>query len=103
MMTALPPPKVVPARRVLICHTAGKAEYVGECFLLGRVTAEAGPAQTGTQDGGVDGDDGTQTGLRVSGQRDLFRAMRGNEFEHSFQRLTNGGGSPYLVTDNLGK
>jgi hypothetical protein len=37
----------------------------------------------------VDGDDGTQTGIRVGGQRHLFGAVGGDELEHSFQRCTN--------------
>ena len=95
--------QVVSARRVLVCHTAGEAEHVGERFFLGRVRAEAGPAKAGAQDGGVDGNDGTQTGVRVGGQRHLFRAVRGDEFEHWFQRCTNVRLQPCLVTDNLGK
>jgi hypothetical protein len=74
---------------VLKCHPAGESEHISERFCLGRVRAETGPAEAGAQDGGVDGNDGTQTGLRVGGQRHLFGAVRVDEVEHLFQRCTN--------------
>ncbi len=81
--------QVVSARRVLVGHAAGEAEHIGQRFFLGPVDTEAGSAEARAQDGGVDGDDGPQAGVRIGGHRHLFRAVRGHEFEHSFQRCTN--------------
>jgi hypothetical protein len=66
------PAEVEPGRRGLVGHPPGKPEDIAEGVLFGRERKETGPAEGGTQRGGVYGDDGPEAGRRIVEEHDLL-------------------------------
>ena len=73
---------------VLVGHTPGQPEHIKQGIVVGLIGPQTAAADSGTQVGVVDSDDGLQTGLLVVDKQDLLVTVLAH-FGHCVHKKTS--------------